>query len=87
MWQAENQQFARFGGQRPPNLRIRIVELSTPPKLARVIFDALALSQADAQVLEQSDAILGALLASLLELLDVTTDSPVPKRQANIDRE
>jgi hypothetical protein len=83
--QAAREQFARFGGQRPPNLRVGIVELPTPAKLPRMVLDAFISLQAGTEVLEKSRAIVGALLSALLELLNVTPDGPVPERQAYVD--
>jgi hypothetical protein len=50
---AADQQPPRFGGQCPPNLRIRIVELPTSAKLPRMVLDAFVSSQTRAEVLEK----------------------------------
>lgn len=80
-----DQQSPGFGGQCPPNLWVCVVELPTPAKFSWMVFDAFVSLQAGAEVLENSRAIFGALLSTLLELLNVTPDGPVPERQTDVD--
>ena len=70
-----------FGSQCLPNLRIRLVELAVAAQLP-----FLHAAHPGRQPRQQSLAVGGAILATLLIFDDVAADEPVPQGQAEIDR-